>query len=187
MKQRHDILNLALGLAACFAAGCAGTRQVESTPKADVLVLTSSYSIEENLGPAPVEMTTTENLIRYRFERKKASPEFLLVLFPDLVDGAIKVKLSEGLAEAEPATYGAFFDQLLRAHRMILRGDLVGAEAVVGRITNQFDVGYGTSILGGNIALLKGEHESAVRQFSYAKSLVPDAPVPKTLEATGVQ
>lgn len=179
MSQRHE--KLISGAAALLMAACSGTRQVETTPKADVLILTSSYAIQENLGSAPVEIISNENIARYRLERKNKAPEFLLVLFPNKVNGPIPVKLSETDGIADTAVDGSYFDQLLRAHRLVLKGDLERAEKLLERIQAQYDDGYGTTILAGTIALLNGHNDDAVRQFRYAKSMIPDAPVPQDL------
>jgi hypothetical protein len=180
MSRRLNALRaLPVLLPLAWLPACSATRQVTASPQSDVLVLTPQYAVAENLGPAPVEIITSENLARFRFERKKKAPEFLLVLFPDKLKGAIDVKLADGVAAGVAAVASSsYFDQVLRAHRLILRGDVDEASALITRIRAQYDDGYATSILAGNVALLKGDSVTAARQFLFAKSLLPDAPVP---------
>lgn len=183
MNRLHKSIATLLLLGPLWA--CSASRLIETTPKADVLILSPSYAVEANLGASPIEIKSTENLVRYQLHRKKMAPEYLLVLFPEKLGGSLPIKLSEGIESGESSLFGSYFDQILRAHRLILRGDVEGAGALIERIQGQYDDGYGTSILAGNVSLLKGNVEDARRRFNYAKGLLPDAPLSEGLLGPG--
>jgi hypothetical protein len=157
-----------------LVTGCFSSGKIDSEPKSNVVVLSSTYAVQENLGKGPIEVLSNENLARYRLERKGEAPEYLLVLYPEKLGATLSIKLRDTVNIAEAGTYSSYFDRLLRAHRMLLKGDLDGAKALIDRIEAEYDSGYGTSVLLGNIALLKGDKEGAARQFAFAQSLVPN-------------
>jgi hypothetical protein len=171
--KRGPAIALLAGLAA-GAAACSSVGKVASEPQADVLALSSSYAVQENLGPGPIEVQSAENLARYRIDPKNGASEYLLVLYPEKLSGTLSVKLRTRAASANAGVSGPYFDRLLRAHRLLLKGDLDGAQALATRLEDEFDPGFGTAVLLGNVALLRGDKEAAARRFAQAQSLVPD-------------
>jgi hypothetical protein len=178
--RRRALPGAALAALAFAALACSSPGKVDSEPKSDVFLLTPSYSVQENLGQGPVAVDSDANLARFRVDQADGSSEFLLALFPDKLDGTLLLKLSKSERLTETEASGSYFDRLLRAHRLVLKGDLDGAQKLIDRLENEFDVGYGTSVLAGNIAILRGDGAKARRHFDYAKNLLPDATPPGT-------
>lgn len=135
--------------------------------------LNPDYSVGANKGPGPVEIETQNNLERFEFSVADRPPEYLLVLFPNKLDGELKVPLSKVSKASEPSIFGTYFDLLLRAHRMLLSGDLVGAEDLIQRIEDTYDEGYGTAVLKANLAVVRGKPKEAARHFEIANQLLP--------------
>lgn len=151
------------------------------------MTLTPDYTILENRGLGPVKIESKGNLGRYEIFRKDKPPEYLLVLFPDQVDGEISVKLNDKDSATEGSVLGKYFDQLLRAHRYLLQGRLEEAKSLLKQIESQFDTGYGIAILGANIAVLEGDTKKAADLMEFAKGLQPEVAELQPFEFKKVQ
>ena len=153
--------------------GCSSTASITSEPVSEVLELNPDYSVGANKGPGPVEVESQNNLERFEFSGAGRPPEYLLVLFPNKLEGELKIPLSEGSTKSETSIFGVYFDLLLRAHRMLLNGDLMGAENLINRIEHSYDEGYGTTVLKANLAVVRGKPTDAARHFEVANQLLP--------------
>jgi hypothetical protein len=177
---RLDVLRQGLVAAAlaAVAAGCSSDALLKTKQDSELMVLTPTYAVERNLGKGPVAVDLDdENLSRFEIARKGLSPQFALVLFPDKVSGTIELDLADeagGSATAAASDLSRYFDQVLRAHRLLLRADLDGARRLLDHIEATYDAGYATLVLRGTLALLDGDSDQARRHFRDAKALLPD-------------
>ena len=175
------LVRITLFLSACVLTGCLSTGKIVTKPDATVLELDEEYSVMAELGKGAVEFESRENLARFgMFKRGPKEGEYLLVLYPNSVKGEIEIDLRGGISEVEARSeasekYSSYFDRLLRAHRLILRGNFVNAKRLIKRIEDDFDAGYGTAVLLGNMALLQGDLDEAAKHFRVAHELRPKA------------
>jgi hypothetical protein len=143
------------------------------------MVLDEDYRIVEELGVAPVKVEGRENLQRYAMTKTDGTSDYVLVLYPKELNGKLSLDLRSSpimqYRSESAALYSRYFDRLLRAHRLVLKGDFVNAKRLIQRIESDFDAGFGTAVLLGNIALLSGDLEEANKHFKVANELRPNA------------
>lgn len=157
-----------------FVSSCSSTSTVNTVPASNIMTLTSKYAVLEDKGPGPVDIDIDHTLARYMFYRQGMSQEYLLVLFPEHAAGDIKIELEGDDIERTPASFRMYFDMILRAHRLLLKGEIKAAKVLVDRIEDRYDTGFGSSIIAANIALVSGDKKEARRLFKLAMDLLPN-------------
>ncbi len=148
----------------------------------DAPVPTTAVSLGQDLKPAarlgrlPIPVDTDDVMQRYALQPIGAATEYLIVVTPDKVDGKITVPLGNGSSSADAAVvYNEYLNQLLRAHRHLLRGEVRDAMVVLDRLDERFDQSYGGLVLRGNLHYLLGNAGEAARQFELARRIFPGA------------
>jgi len=167
--------NIGLAIALIIFCACSTDGSIISTPSSDVLVLSPTYSVLENRGKTPIQIESRENLARFQLNRAGQPPEFLLVLYPEKVSGEIILKLKDQAKGVVSGNQNRYFDQLLRSHRLLLRGDLARAKEIIRRTEDRYGSGYGTLVLLANIAIIEGNNQEAASFLERSKLLVPNS------------
>ena len=168
MRKPHELL-VVLSLAGCSSVGT-----VETDPPVHVLELASDYSILQDRGKAPITLLGTENLERYRFEKQGGRSEYLLVMFPTEASGPIKLKLATDARARATLDDGGYFDDIMRAQRLVLKGRFEDASLLINQIEEHFGQRFGTAVLGLTIALYKHDKLKFLDLLDTAKALAPD-------------
>lgn len=181
MKWHELVGASALGvlLQACHTPGT-----ISTSPPAKAVELTSAYDPGRQLGQTPFSLPREDidTVMRYRFETEDESKEYLMLLSPDELEGELKVPLVGRSASATLVTaYNEYFDQILRIHRLILRGQLNEAKRLVAKVNDEYDLTYGSLVLAGNIALLENKGSEAAEHYRMARALFPDEEVVKSI------
>ncbi len=153
---------------------CASPRLISSAPESEIVRLNTEYSILENLGKGPVKANRRENLVRYGFKKDDGRYEYLLVLFPEQIDGTISINLTQ-MGKNAVLTEGdkTFFDLLLRAHRRVLNLKLDDAKQILKALKKDYGDNYGVAVLEGNIAVMEGRFKDARDHYAMAKAIYP--------------
>lgn len=163
---------------------CASNGVIKTTPAAELVRLDANYQVTESLGSTPVTLTDggpismlkleKVSVGRFALQRAGSPDEQLVMLFPDKLAGDLEIPLGDSKSETLVSTfYNPYIDHLLRAQRLVLRGDLAEARLVLERLDERFDASFGSEVLRANIALLQGDTSEAVRRFAAAKIMLP--------------
>jgi len=167
-----------------FVWGCATKGILDTNPKADVARLNGDYQIVENLGATPATISdgnllpmvgdTSGNIMRLGIRRPGLSEEFALVFFPAKVDGTITLTLAEaGDANVISSIYNEYFEQMLRVHRLILRGDIREAKRLNALLVERYDTTWGSLVMEALLLMLDGKGREAHERFALARRLLP--------------
>ena len=164
--------SLLLGLVACSSTS--GTLEAEKNSR--ISKLDPSFRLYARVGELPLNLEEVKNeqIVRYAVKVPGRPSEYLILVFPEATDGTLKLPVQQDKEIFEVNTkYRRYLDRLLRAHRQILKGQLDDASQMLKEIDREFDVSYGSLVLMGNIALLKGRDDLAAKFFKFAVRLFP--------------
>jgi len=168
-------LVLALGLV-YLSSACSSSGRLDADPKAEITQLSSKYEVISELGQTPVGIIPEYAVQRYVFESPDTTPEYLIMIFPDEVDGDVKVPLEKASRKkAVISTYSGYIDLLLRSHRMVLKGQFTEAKRLITKLNDEYDLSYGALVLSGNIAALEGRDREAAEHYRMAKMLLTES------------
>ena len=162
-------------LSGCFAGG-----KIVAASDQEVLKISSDYNVEADIGTGPVLVDTNTNLSRYAFRKNGKINSYALVIYPFSLKGELKLDANDAFAAQkkileEESLYGEYLDKLLRAHRLLLQGQLDASERVIANIEASFDSSYGTDVLRGSIALMRGQPRESMKYFERAKTFDAEA------------
>jgi hypothetical protein len=163
-----------------MVVGCSSSGSIASKDPAKISRLDNSFRLFARVGDLPLELDEEkkERILRYALKTPGEPQEYMVVLFPEHVDGVLNLPSQGGKVYYEAGkTNRRYLDLLLRCHRQILRGDLETAADLLDKIDAEFDISYGSLILKGNIAILRGDDEGASKMFNYARRLYPDSKI----------
>lgn len=176
-ERRVDAAVLALALLGL--SGCRGSAVVQGDAQSRIELLNADYKATASLGARrAVAIDQSGNLTRYALIGPAAQKQFLLVLFPQRVDGKIVVPTTDAAApggetDEAVAAENRYLDLVLRAHREILAGDVARARLTLDAAEQEFDPGYATEVLRGLAAVLAGDAAEASRRFRVAQEYAP--------------
>jgi hypothetical protein len=162
-------------LSGCFAGG-----KIVVASDQEILKISPDYNVEADIGKGPVEVDTNTNLSRYAFRKNGKINSYALVIYPFNLRGELNLDGSDAFAAQkkileEESLYGEYLDKLLRAHRLLLQGQLDASERVIAGIEASFDSSYGTDVLRGSIALMRGQPRESLKYFERAKTFDAEA------------
>lgn len=157
-----------------FQTSCSTPATIETSGDSEIFAMSPTYQITESLGKQPVKITQRDAIARYMIQEKKAeSPEYLVVLFPVDVDGKISILLDRDRKDESAQAFDNQIDKLLRAHRLILKGQIDLADELLRRIEMDHDVSYASLLLSSVVALTKGDGDRARNLLRAAKEIAP--------------
>jgi hypothetical protein len=172
-RKPFRIISICLLTSMCFA--CRGGGTIESTDPISVTQLNTSYEIQRALGKTPVEVEEDGNTARYLVERDDGTKQYLVLIDPTALKGKLDLQVDSS-KQGNPVlyAYNQYFDELMRVHRLVLRGQFAEAKRLIIKTNDDYDLTYGTMILSGLIAVLENDQKLASEHFRMAKSLYPD-------------
>lgn len=174
-KMPLNIKALVITVLAAGSYGCRSTGTIEAARDTMVTQLTPKYEIQRRLGAPPVEVDVEDAVARYLLEGADGTKQFLVVIDPINLNGPVDVDaLKSSQGNYVLRSYNQYFDETLRIHRLILRGQFSEAKRLISKTNNDYDLTYGTMILSGLIAVLENDQKLAAEHFRMAKSLYPD-------------
>ncbi len=157
----------------CFA--CRGGASIESSDPIVVTQLNTAYEVQRSLGKVPVRIEEEGNTARYLIERAVGEKQFLLIIDPSSIKGKLDLKADQTTKGKEvDNAYNQYFDELMRVHRLVLRGQFAEAKRLIVKTNEEYDLTYGTMVLSGLIAVLENDQKLAGEHFRMAKTLYPD-------------
>lgn len=166
-----------VGLAG-MVGGCKTSAQLETSAPAQIASLDQDFQVTSRLGASPITFDKNQPVQRLAVFPPGRSPEYLVVVTPNLANGALKFPIQESKDVVESAVeYNRYLDLLLRAHRMILRGDIEDGEKALDKLEGLFDKTFGSLVLRSNIAILKDDKEKAAQLLTLANMLYPGASI----------
>lgn len=180
-RPRHKNLGTLLSAASLLAllTGCYGQGRLASADSEEILSINKEYVVDGNEGKKPVTIDSNSNLARYAMKSNGKINSYVLIIYPFDVKGTLKIESDEDFVRKKEITeedslYGDYLDKLLRAHRMLLQGQVDASERMIAGIETRFEAGYGTDILRGSISMLRGNAADGFKYYGRAKALVPE-------------
>ena len=173
-KHKHFVSTCCL-LLLPLASACRTTGTINTAQPVQIYKLTPSYELQKSLGKPPVSLDQDDSIGRYKLEYEHAIPQYLLVVDPESVSGVLEIPSNTtDKSKSLVNNYNQYFDEILRIHRLILRGQLTEAVRLLNKLNEIFDLTYGSMILSGVIALLEKKDAMASEYFTMAQALYPD-------------
>ncbi len=172
-RKPSRLFSVTLLTGLCFA--CRGGGTIDSVDPINVTQLNTSYEIQRTLGKTPVEVEDDGNTARFLIELADGTKQYLVIIDPGTLKGKLDIQVDASKA-GNPVLYAfnQYFDELMRVHRLVLRGQFAEAKRLIVKTNNDYDLTYGTMILSGLIAVLENDQKLASEHFRMAKSLYPD-------------
>lgn len=162
---------------------CSTKGTVNSDPPAEVARLNANFATAEQLGSTPFRLMEEGNVGRYSLARKGRFPEYLILMYPQKLDGDLILKTeNKGGQSNVTSAYRQYLDMLLRGHRHLIRGELAESKAILKVLQDNYDTTFGGLYLSGIIAMVEGDLSKAKREIQFAKSLYPGAKELQELE-----
>ncbi len=155
-------------------AGCQTEATLESNIPAIAFSLNEDLKPKVRLGNLPVAIDNDLLIARYALQPTGSATEYLMVVRPNQVDGKILLPLGrKNQLNESVISYHGYLNQLLRAHRQILRGDFKDALITLDQLDTKFEYSFGVLVLRANLAYVDGDFEEAQRLYNAAKLIFP--------------
>lgn len=161
--------------------GCRTSGVLDAKTPATVFTLNPELKMTAHLGRLPLPIEGDAPIERYAIQAGGGPTEYLMIVSPKKVDGNLTFPFSQKSSTSDSALlYHSYLDQLLRSHRMLLRGELTQALVALNELDERYQPSFGSLILRGNIHYIQGNGDEAQKYFQLARRIYPDA---KSLEA----
>ena len=156
---------------------------LKSSLPAKINIYNDQFITVGRLGDIPVEINSPSQVERYGLISQGRPTEYLIMLQPNKVRGDVVIPIESVPQWIESLDdYREYIDQILEAHRRFLNGQVYEAETIISELVKRYNHGFGTTVISGNIALLRGQYERAREFYDLAQKLKPN-----TLDAVFTQ
>lgn len=159
-----------------FIASCSTPEpaSLKSNVAAKASRLDREFKIIQRGVNLPQQIKEEDAVARYSLTAKGYPPEYLLVIDPSKVEEDIEIQFKEITGEiASVPKYHKYIDQLLNAHRLLLRGNIFDAKQILDELKREYSVTYGYLVLQGTVYLIEGDAKTASNYFKRAQALNP--------------
>lgn len=178
-RRRRPFQSFSSRLCVCLAslifAACSTTSMIKTTEAAKIYRLKADFSDQAELGASPVDMPQDENILRLRLETETSLDQYVMVMFPALASGELKIPIADQSGQKTIAdAYKTYFDLLLRAQRKLLTGRFNECKEILTRLDKEYDETYGSTVLRGTLAMFEGNLEEGSSILTYARSMYPE-------------